>query len=100
MLFARALDAQIFDTGVLSRGLSWFLTFAISEDIKEDFPLAFTRFTNLVVNMQLLNFTCVLRDVLARTANYLDALHVELSDSDEVEWEGQFVDVCASIAAQ
>lgn len=50
--------------------------------------------------MQSLNFTCVLRDVLARTANYLDALHVELSDSDEVEWEGQFVDVCAAIAAQ
>lgn len=95
-VFSKALKNDIFSEMALTRGFSWFLTEAISTNAKEDVPMVLSRFSRCVVDCMHLTFLGLLRDVIARTANYLDALYSPL-DGAEGEWEEDFVTVCGSL---
>lgn len=87
--YSRLMDCMRFEPSALSRGFAWFLTYCIAQDIKEDVPLVYTRLWN-TIRSSMLPFTLVLRDVLARSANYLDALSTQ--DESEVDQEAELVD--------
>ncbi|CCW63267.1 unnamed protein product [Phytomonas sp. EM1] len=96
-LFSTSLQNSIF-APVVSRGYSWFLADAIVESYKEDVPLVFSRFIAAVLATPSLDFLVVVRDVMARTANYLDVLLTAFNYVN-VEWDEDFIEVWSSLVS-
>lgn len=86
------------DTSYLSRGFSWFLTYAIAQDLKEDCPRLNDRFKDSLMATTSMTFPVVLRDVLARTANYLDALSTH--DETDFDHQASLADVWSSVVSK
>lgn len=95
-LFTDSLNSGMFDVKELSRGYSWCLTNAVANNIKEDFPRVYSRFVTCVAATTSMDFLSMVSNVMARTANYLDALYIPL-DGAEMEWEEDFLEVWTSI---
>ncbi|KPA81756.1 hypothetical protein ABB37_04044 [Leptomonas pyrrhocoris] len=95
-LFTDSLNSGMFDVKELTRGYSWFLTNAVANNVKEDFPRAYSRFVACVAATTSMDFLSMVSNVMARTANYLDALYVPLEGA-EMEWEEDFLEVWTSI---
>lgn len=95
-LFTDALNSGMFDIKELTRGYSWCLTNAVANNIKEDFPRVYSRFVACMVATTSMDFLSMVSNVMARTANYLDALYIPL-DGAEMEWEEDFLEVWTSM---
>ncbi|CCW70023.1 unnamed protein product [Phytomonas sp. Hart1] len=96
-LFFESLQNNLF-TPVVSRGYSWFLADAIVKNAKEDVPRVFSRFIAAILATPSLDFLVVLREIMARTANYLDVLFPSLKSADE-EWEEDFIEVWSNLVS-
>jgi hypothetical protein len=95
-LFTDSLNSGMFDIKELTRGYSWCLTNAIAYNIKEDFPRVYSRFVTCVAATTSMDFLSMVSNVMARTANYLDALYIPLEGA-EMEWEEDFLEVWTAI---
>ncbi|KPI90535.1 hypothetical protein ABL78_0295 [Leptomonas seymouri] len=95
-LFTSSLNSGMFDVKELTRGYSWCLTNAVAYNIKEDFPRVYSRFVACVAATTSMDFLSMVSNVMARTANYLDALYIPLEGA-EMEWEEDFLEVWTSI---
>ncbi|CAD2213223.1 MIF4G domain containing protein, putative [Angomonas deanei] len=84
-------NTKIWDESHISRGYSWCLAEAITCNLREDYPHAYIRFAALVSKTRCLTLAQATRQVIIRTANYLEALLVPL-EGDEGEWEEGFLD--------
>lgn len=98
-LFLGSLNSGIFDAKELSRGYAWCLTNAIANNIKEDYPKVYARFVNSLVATKPMDFISVVQNVMARTANYLDALYLPL-EGEEMGWEEDFLEVWSMVVTQ
>lgn len=83
------INGEIFEKNDISRGYSWYITYAIAMNYKEDYPRVLSRFGHAVAQTTKLDIIDVTRDVLARTANYLDALFIPF-EGDDVQWMEDF----------
>ncbi|KAG5490765.1 hypothetical protein JKF63_00887 [Porcisia hertigi] len=95
-LFMDSLNSGMFDINELSRGYSWCLTNALAYNIKEDLPKVYSRFVACLTTTKHMDFLSMVSSVMARTANYLDALYVPLEGA-EMEWEEDFLEVWTSV---
>ncbi|KAK7201598.1 eukaryotic translation initiation factor 4 gamma [Novymonas esmeraldas] len=96
VLFMDSLNSGIFDVKELTRGYSWCLTNAVAYAVKEDFPKVYSRFVACVMSTKTLDFVSVVSNIIARTANYLDALYVPLGGA-QMQWEEEFLEVWSSV---
>ncbi|KAH9598271.1 MIF4G-like [Trypanosoma melophagium] len=96
-LFATALSKGEWERSILCRGIAWCLTKIIADRDVSDCPNIYAHFMDVVVSIPELDMVSVARDVMARTANYLDALMVVYDCTDE--WEEDFILVWDSLAA-
>lgn len=95
-LFTDSLNqCPCFDTSASSRGFAWFLTYAIVQGLQEDNPNLHKRFREALMSTKTMTFCVVLRDVLARTGNYLDALSTR--DETELDQQNELVNLWSSI---
>ncbi|KAG5465192.1 hypothetical protein LSCM4_00645 [Leishmania orientalis] len=95
-LFMTSLNSGMFDTKELSRGYAWCLTNAVAYNIKEDFPKVYSRFVACVTATTSMDFLSMVSNIVARSANYLDALYVPLEGA-QMEWEEDFLEVWTSL---
>ncbi|CAG9584161.1 putative eukaryotic initiation factor 4a [Leishmania major strain Friedlin] len=95
-LFMNSLNSGMFDIKELTRGYSWCLTSAVAYNVKEDFPKVYSRFVACVTATKSMDFLSMVSNVMARTANYLDALYVPLEGA-QMEWEEDFLEVWTSV---
>ncbi|CAJ1038716.1 putative MIF4G domain containing protein [Leishmania utingensis] len=98
-LFMDSLNSGIFDINELTRGYSWCLTNAVAYNVKEDFPKVYSRFVACVTATKWMDFLSMVSNVMARTANYLDALYVPLGGA-QMEWEEDFLEVWTSLLSK
>ena len=86
------LNKPQWDTTDLSRGLAWCVTRAIASRLTEDSPKFLERFADCLyaisASHRSLTFEIIVKDVFARTANYLDALQItwEYSSAWDVDY--------------
>ncbi|KAG5489035.1 hypothetical protein JIQ42_00656 [Leishmania sp. Namibia] len=95
-LFMTSLNSGMFDTKELSRGYAWCLTNAVAYNVKEDFPKVYSRFVACVTATTSMDFLSMVSNIVARSANYLDALYVPLEGA-QMEWEEDFLEVWTSL---
>lgn len=94
--FTKALNkCECFDASVVARAYSWYLTHAIINGLKGDYPKVYDRFREVLMKTESVTFCMVLRDVLARTANYVEAL--SRHDESELEQQEELVDMWSAI---
>ncbi|EAN92432.1 eukaryotic translation initiation factor 4 gamma 4 [Trypanosoma cruzi] len=90
-LFCTALERGNWERSILGRGFAWCLTKIIAERDVADCPRIYSRFVDVVTRVTELNFLCVTKDIIARTARYLDVLQVVYDETEE--WEEDFIHV-------
>ena len=90
---ATALANPIWDSAELSRGVAWATTQCIALRVVEDVPKLYERLAQLLVQQlaSRVTFLSVVKDIFARTANYLDALYVVQDGSPD--WDMDYVSV-------
>jgi hypothetical protein len=88
-----ALANPIWEVQELCRGVAWAATQCIALRMVEDTPKLYERLTHLLVHhlASRVTFLNVVKDVFARTANYLDALYVIQDGSPD--WDMDYVSV-------
>mmetsp|Transcript_43841 Transcript_43841/g.50716 ORF Transcript_43841/g.50716 Transcript_43841/m.50716 type:complete len:612 (+) Transcript_43841:51-1886(+) len=95
--YVTGLTNSVWDSSEVCRGVAWALTDAITERVSEDCPKFYERFAAITAGSLAASHIPVLtaiKDVFARSANYLDAL-IPVRDGT-VEWELDFVTVWES----
>lgn len=97
-LFSTALIKGKWERSILARGLAWCLTKIIEEREVTDHVRIYSRYVDVVMRIPELNFLCVVRDVMARTANYLEALMAVCECTEE--WEEDFIRVWDLLVAK
>lgn len=94
--FARSLrECPCFDISVIPRAFAWFLTYAIGQGLKDDYPCWQDRVIVALLSVQDLTFCTFLRDIIARSGNYLDVLSA--NDDTYIEQQEELLNFCSSV---
>jgi hypothetical protein len=90
-----ALCKPLWDATDLSRGLAWCVTGAVASRLTEESPKFLQRFSDIVSAIAAANgkltLEIIVKDVFARTANYLDALQISWEYSPD--WDLDYIKV-------
>lgn len=90
-IYTTALTKGKWSRDLIARGFAWCLTNVVETREVIDCPRIYSRFVDVVVNIPELTFLSIAKEIMARTANYLDSLMIVCEFTDE--WEEDFIRV-------